>query len=95
MQVMVGELPGDFLRISSTPQQQQAYADERVARVLQAQQNFMPIPANIKGRLNISIVQVSHLLLINGDVAEGRNFGLILSKICFIFTQKVAYSLTL
>jgi len=68
MQVMVGELPGDFLRISSTPQQQQAYADERVARVLQAQQNFMPIPANIKGRLNISIVQVSHCEGINGDV---------------------------
>ncbi|WAR06925.1 TOLIP-like protein [Mya arenaria] len=56
-QVMVGELPTDFLRINGTPQQQQAYADERVARVLQAQQSYMPIPANVKGRLNISIVQ--------------------------------------
>lgn len=54
---MVGELPTGFLRIDSSPQQQQAYADERVARVLQAQQMYQPIPANVKGRLNLSIVQ--------------------------------------
>lgn len=63
LQVMVGELPSDFLRINSTPQQQQSYADERVARILQAQQQagFMPIPANVRGRLNVSIVQVDGL----------------------------------
>lgn len=57
--VMVGELPSDFLRISSTPQQQQSLADERVAQILQAQQQagYYSVPANIKGRLNISIVQ--------------------------------------
>ncbi|KAL4233058.1 hypothetical protein ACF0H5_007744 [Mactra antiquata] len=57
--VMVGELPNDFLRFNSTPQQQQAFADERVAQILQAQQQagYYSIPPNIKGRLNISIVQ--------------------------------------
>lgn len=58
---MTGELPTDFLRFNSTPQQQQTYADERVAQILQAQQQagFMPIPANVRGRLNVSLVQVS------------------------------------
>lgn len=57
---MVGELPSDFLRVNGTPQQQQCYADERVAQILQAQQQagYYSIPANIKGRINISIVQV-------------------------------------
>ena len=57
---MVGELPGDFLRLNSTVQQQQTYADERVAQILQAQQQagFMPVPANTRGRLNVSLVQV-------------------------------------
>lgn len=57
--VMVGELPGDFLRINGTPQQQQALADERVAQILQAQQQagYYSMPANIKGRINISVVQ--------------------------------------
>lgn len=57
--VMVGELPGDFLRFNSTPQQQQNLADERVAQILQAQQQagYYSIPANIKGRINISVVQ--------------------------------------
>lgn len=57
--VMVGDLPGDFLRINGTAQQQQCYADERVAQILQAQQQagYYAMPANIKGRINISIVQ--------------------------------------
>ena len=57
---MVGELPGDFLRIGSTSQQQQCMADERVAQILQAQQQagYGVIPSNIRGKLNISVVQV-------------------------------------
>lgn len=58
---MVGELPSDFLRVGqSTPQQQQCMADERVAQILQAQQQagYGVIPSNIKGKLSISIVQV-------------------------------------
>uniref|UniRef100_K1QKW4 Toll-interacting protein n=1 Tax=Magallana gigas TaxID=29159 RepID=K1QKW4_MAGGI len=58
-QVMIGELPGDFLRVSYN-QQQQMMADERIAQILQAQQQagFMhPVPANIQGRLSLSVVQ--------------------------------------
>lgn len=57
--VMIGELPGDFLRVSYN-QQQQMMADERIAQILQAQQQagFMhPVPANIQGRLSLSVVQ--------------------------------------
>lgn len=56
---MVGELSSDFLRIGSTSQQQQSMADERVAQVLQAQQQagYGVIPSNIKGKLSISVVQ--------------------------------------
>lgn len=62
---MVGELPNDFLRFNSTPQQQQCYADERVAQILQAQQQagYYSMPANIKGRLNVSVVQVNHFII--------------------------------
>lgn len=58
-QVMVGELPEDFLRMPSSTIQQQVIADSRVAQVLQAQQarGFSAIPANVTGRLNISITQ--------------------------------------
>ena len=64
-QVMVGELPGDFLRINATPQQQQCLADERVAQILQAQQQagYGVLPSNIRGKLNISVVQVCLLVL--------------------------------
>lgn len=58
-QVMIGELPGDFLRVSYN-QQQQMISDERIAQILQAQQQagFMhPVPANIQGRLSLSVVQ--------------------------------------
>ena len=65
LQVMVGELPGDFLRLDArtTSQQQQSMADERVAQILQAQQQagYGVIPSNIRGKLNISVVQVSVL----------------------------------
>lgn len=60
---MIGELPGDFLRVSYN-QQQQMMADERIAQILQAQQQagFMhPVPANIQGRLSLSVVQVGGL----------------------------------
>ncbi|XP_060072898.1 toll-interacting protein B-like [Ylistrum balloti] len=58
-QVMVGELPEDFLRMPSSSVQQQVIADSRVAQVLQAQQarGFSSIPANVTGRLNLSIIQ--------------------------------------
>ena len=61
----MGELPGDFLRINSTPQQQQCLADERVAQILQAQQQagYGVLPSNIRGKLNISVVQVCLLVL--------------------------------
>lgn len=58
---MIGELPGDFLRVSYN-QQQQMIGDERIAQILQAQQQagFMhPVPTNIQGRLSLSVVQVS------------------------------------
>lgn len=56
---MTGELPGDFLRLGATTQQQQCMADERVAQVLQAQQQagYGVIPSNIRGKLSISVVQ--------------------------------------
>ena len=61
MQVMIGELPGDFLRVSGQ-QQQMMMADERIAQILQAQQQagFMhPVPANVQGRLSLTVAQVS------------------------------------
>ena len=65
---MVGELPGDFLRLN-TSQQQQSMADERVAQILAAQQQagYSTVPANTRGKLSISVVQVmvNHLLCIS------------------------------
>ncbi|XP_078322550.1 toll-interacting protein-like isoform X3 [Crassostrea virginica] len=58
-QVMIGELPGDFLRVSGQ-QQQMMMADERIAQILQAQQQagFMhPVPANVQGRLSLTVAQ--------------------------------------
>ena len=57
---MVGELPGDFLRLGTSSQQQQSMSDERVAQILQAQQQagYTVMPANIRGKLSISVVQV-------------------------------------
>ncbi|XP_067676061.1 toll-interacting protein-like [Haliotis asinina] len=56
-QVMVGELPNDFLRISGQPTQMME--DERIAQILQAQQQagVGMMPANIAGRLSITVVQ--------------------------------------
>nr|XP_022294589.1 toll-interacting protein-like isoform X2 [Crassostrea virginica]XP_022343159.1 toll-interacting protein-like isoform X2 [Crassostrea virginica] len=57
--VMIGELPGDFLRVSGQ-QQQMMMADERIAQILQAQQQagFMhPVPANVQGRLSLTVAQ--------------------------------------
>ncbi|XP_056015742.1 toll-interacting protein-like isoform X2 [Ostrea edulis] len=58
--VMIGELPSDFLRVSYNDAQQQLMGDERIAQILQAQQQagFMaPIPANIQGRLSLTVAQ--------------------------------------
>lgn len=54
---MLGELPNDFLRSGRTQEQE----DERIAHILQAQQQagfVQPIPTNIAGRLSVTIVQV-------------------------------------
>ncbi|GFR97465.1 Toll interacting protein [Elysia marginata] len=57
-QVMVGELPTDFLRTGPALTQEQE--DERIARILQAQQQAgvnVYSTANVAGRLSISVVQ--------------------------------------
>ena len=58
---MIGELPNDFLRAGPVMTQEQE--DERIARILQAQQQSgmstqMVTAANFAGRLSISLVQV-------------------------------------
>lgn len=57
-QVMVGELPDDFLRVSSNPTEQQIAADERVAQILQAQHQagMSFVAGSVAGRLSIKIV---------------------------------------
>lgn len=60
---MVGELPSDFLRTGTPLTQEQE--DERIARILQAQQQAgvnVVSASNFSGRLSISVVQVSLLL---------------------------------
>uniref|UniRef100_A0A2C9JMZ2 Toll-interacting protein n=1 Tax=Biomphalaria glabrata TaxID=6526 RepID=A0A2C9JMZ2_BIOGL len=56
-QVMVGELPSDFLRTGPALTQEQE--DERIARALQAQQQAGHVmsSSNFAGRLSISVVQ--------------------------------------
>ncbi|BFZ09624.1 hypothetical protein BsWGS_12663 [Bradybaena similaris] len=57
-QVMVGELPSDFLRTGTPLTQEQE--DERIARILQAQQQAgvnVVSASNFAGRLSISVVQ--------------------------------------
>ena len=56
-QVMLGDLPNDFLRSGRSREQE----DERIAHILQAQQQagfVQPVPTNIAGRLSITLVQV-------------------------------------
>ena len=56
---MVGELPSDFLRAGPALTQEQE--DERIAQILQAQQQAgmnVVTPSNFAGRLSISVVQV-------------------------------------
>lgn len=56
-QVMLGDLPNDFLRSGRSREQE----DERIAHILQAQQQagfVQPIPTNIVGRISITLVQV-------------------------------------
>ncbi|XP_076466850.1 toll-interacting protein A-like [Babylonia areolata] len=72
-QVMVGDLPADFLRAGGGaggggPRQEQE--DHRIAQVLQAQQQagfVQPVAANLQGRLSITIVQAR----------LNRNYGLV------------------
>lgn len=62
---MVGELPEDFLRVPVDVAQAQVMADERVARLVQAQQQggFVAIPANTVGRLTITVAQVKYMYI--------------------------------
>ena len=58
-QVLVGDLPQDFLRIGYSPEQQQISADAQTAQMLQAQQaGFNVFPGNVAGRLSITVAQV-------------------------------------
>lgn len=60
LKVMLGELPNDFLRTGQPPTQEQE--DERIARILQAQQQAgvnVFTSSNVVGRLSISVVQVT------------------------------------
>jgi len=56
VQVLVGELPPDFLRVTSSPEQQQIAADRQAAAYLQsggAVPVFAPAP-----RLSVTVAQV-------------------------------------
>ncbi|KAL3881563.1 hypothetical protein ACJMK2_027989 [Sinanodonta woodiana] len=58
-QVLVNELPEDFLRVGGSVQEQQVMTDERLAQILQAQQQagVGMVPANLAGRLSLSVIQ--------------------------------------
>lgn len=56
-QVMVGNLPDDFLRLTPTEDQQQVENDEQVALALQQAQYAKFSQPNIKGRLDITVVE--------------------------------------
>lgn len=67
--VLLGQLPEDFLRLEPSIEEQQAEADEQAAIALQNQQQrhfhrasgaatgFQPLPPNIRGRLDLTIVE--------------------------------------
>jgi len=66
--LLLGELPDDFLRITLSSQQQQFAADEQAAIALHQQQfvrppaAYMPVtgavlPHNMRGRLDITVVE--------------------------------------
>ena len=57
VQVMVGELPGDFLRVTSSVEQQQIAADRQTAAYLQSG-GGMPVFAPAS-RLSITVAQVT------------------------------------
>ncbi|XP_067950662.1 toll-interacting protein-like [Watersipora subatra] len=63
-QVVVGDLPQDFLRVTSpaqSPEQQQINNDEMTARMLQSQQmaygGMQGMPTNVTGRLSVTLAQ--------------------------------------
>ncbi|XP_013383258.1 toll-interacting protein isoform X2 [Lingula anatina] len=57
-QVMLGDLPQDFLRVTASPEQQQMMADAQAAQYLQYQQpGFGFYPGNASGRLSITVSQ--------------------------------------
>ena len=63
IQVMVGDLPADFLRVGgggdvSNGYQQQINSDFQAAQMLQAQQSGFGFAASTSPRLNITLVQV-------------------------------------
>jgi hypothetical protein len=68
LQVFVGQLPSDFLRINtataSSQQQQQEAADQQAALALQQQMVGVPYVQNATGRLSITVAQViSHTVI--------------------------------
>jgi len=58
IQVMVGELPADFLRVTSSAEQRQIAADRQTAAYLQAG-GAVPVFAPAS-RLSITVAQVSN-----------------------------------
>lgn len=59
LQVFVGALPADFLRIAVTHKQQQEAADQQTAMALHHQYISGSFVQNTVGRLNITVAQVS------------------------------------
>lgn len=57
LQVFLGKLPDDFLRITTTDQQQQEAVDHQAALALQQQLVGTPYVQNAVGRLNITVAQ--------------------------------------
>ncbi|XP_035212957.1 toll-interacting protein-like, partial [Stegodyphus dumicola] len=63
-QVMLGELPSDFLRVTPITAEQQLALDEQAAIALQQQLSGNTIASAVSGRLTISVIEVLLLLLL-------------------------------
>jgi len=58
---MVGELPSDFLRVTSSAEQRQIAADRQTAAYLQSGGGVMPVFAPAS-RLSVTVAQVTSQL---------------------------------